>query len=70
MDAQQTAVRPFSRYWLLLHADEMYAMTWFAYFAFLQNAAFRNPHHTLEYYLKAGLADSIPLEERKRLGTT
>jgi len=68
MTAEQRQVKPFSRLWFLLNADELYVLTRFAYFAFLQNVAFRTAHHTLEYYLKAGLADSIPLEELKRLG--
>jgi hypothetical protein len=68
MNPDQIQVNPFSRLWFILHADELYALTRFAYFAFLQNVAFRNAHHTLEYYLKAGLADSIPMEELKRLG--
>jgi hypothetical protein len=68
MNAEQKQARPFSRYWFLLHADELYALTRFAYFAFLQNAALRNAHHAIEYYLKAGLAEEISLEELKRLG--
>lgn len=67
MSREQERPRPFSKYWFLLYADELYVLTRFAYFAFLQNVAFRNAHHTLEYYYKAGLAESIPLGKLKHL---
>lgn len=61
-------LQPFTRLWFLLNADELYTLTRFSYFAFLQNVAFRNAHHALEYYYKAGLADSVPLEKLKQIG--
>ena len=68
MNTERKQIRRFSKYCFPLHADELYVLTRFAYFAFLRNVVFRNAHHTLEYYFKAGLADSIPVEELKRLG--
>lgn len=56
------------RLWFLLYADEFYMLTRFAYFAFLQNAAFINAHRAIEYYLKAGLVGNLSLRELKNMG--
>lgn len=68
MNKDAERIHPFSRIWFLLQADEIYSLTRFAYFAGLMTVTFRNAHHTLEYYLKAALADRIPLSDLKRLG--
>jgi hypothetical protein len=63
-----TSINPFTKTWFLLQADELYSLTRFAYFAFLMNVTFRSAHNALEYYLKASLADRIPLPNLKRFG--
>ena len=57
-----------AQHWFLAYGDECYATTRFCYFAFMQSLVFRLAHHTLEYYLKAALAESSNLPELKRLG--
>ena len=54
--------------WFLTYADEFYILTRFSYYSFLQDMAFLNSHHTIEYYLKAGLAEKLSLQELKSMG--
>lgn len=68
MNKDAERIHPFSKRWFFWQADELYSLTRFAYFAGLMNVTFRNAHHALEYYLKASLADQIPLSDLKRQG--
>lgn len=52
----------------LLRADEFYLLTRFSNRAFLQYMAYRMAHHTLEYYLKAGLSIYFTTNDMKKLG--
>ena len=54
--------------WFLTYADEFYILTRFSYYSFLVDMAFLNSHHTIEYYLKAGLAECLSLHELKCIG--
>jgi len=52
----------------LLRADEFYILTRYSALSFLQYTTFRMVHHTLEYYLKAGLSLHSSVAELKKLG--
>jgi hypothetical protein len=60
--------RPGTHLWFLLTADELYSCTRFAYFAFFPQTVFRLAHHTIEYYLKAGLANFVSDRAMRSMG--
>ena len=55
------------QYWFLRYGDECYALTRFCYFAFMQSTVFRMAHHTIEYYLKAALLESLDVGKLRKL---
>ena len=60
--------RPGTHLWFLLTADELYSCTRFAFFAFFHQTVFRLAHHTIEYYLKAGLANFVSDRAMRSMG--